>query len=46
MKKFWDKLMEWLPILWGILLSLIITFIGVALVITTFKWLLSAVGGM
>ena len=46
MKKFWDKLVDWLPILWGIILVLIITFGGLALVITTFNWLVSAMGGM
>jgi hypothetical protein len=46
MKKFWDKLMDWLPILWGIILVLIITFGGLALCITAFNWLLIAVGGM
>jgi hypothetical protein len=46
MKKFWDKIADLLPILWGIILVLIITFGGLALVITTFSWLLIALGVM
>ena len=46
MEKFWRKIVDWLPILWGIILVLIITFGGLALLITAFKWLVVAVGGM
>ena len=46
MKKFWDKMAEWLPYLWGIILVLIITSGGLALVVITFSWLLIALGVM
>lgn len=44
MKKFWDDMWGWLPILWGILMTLIITFGGLALAIWCFKWCLIALG--
>lgn len=44
MKKLWDKLMEWLPTVWGIIWTGIITFGSVAILIATIKLLLSAVG--
>ena len=44
MKKFYDKVLEVLPVLWGLLLILITTTAGVTLAITTIKWLLRVVG--
>lgn len=46
MKKFWDEMMNWLPIVWGIIISFIITFGGLALAIWCIKWFLTAVGVM
>lgn len=46
MKKFWDNLMGWLPIVWGILWTGIITFGSVAILIAVVKLLLSAIGVM
>lgn len=39
LKQFWDNLMEILPILWGVLWALIITFGSVALLWQIIRWL-------
>lgn len=44
MKKLWMKLLEWLPIVWGILLTAIITLFGVVLVVAVIRLLLMGVG--
>ena len=44
MKKFWDSMMEWLPMVWGIIWTGIFTFGSVALLITVAKWLLIVMG--
>ena len=44
MKKFFDKLTEWLPIVWGILLTLIITFGGLAILFAVFRFMLLCLG--
>lgn len=44
MKDVWEKVLEWLPTLWGFLWALIITFGSVAILIAVVKLLLSAMG--
>ena len=46
MKKLWDKMWDWLPMLWATLLVLIITIGGFALVVTVIKWLFFGLGVM
>lgn len=46
MKKFYDKVCELLPIVWGVLWSFIITIGSIALLITIVKWFLTLVGVM
>lgn len=44
MKKFWDKLWDVLPVVWGGLWIAIITFGSAALLIVVFRWLLNLLG--
>lgn len=44
MKKIYDKVMNWLPPLWGALWMAIITIGSVAVLIWVTRWLLSSVG--
>lgn len=44
MKKFWDWLMTALPVAWGCLWVLIITFGSVALLVIIIEWLLGMIG--
>lgn len=46
MKKFFDKLFNVLPPLWGFLWMATITFGSVALLIVVVKWLLRVMGVM
>jgi hypothetical protein len=43
-KKFYDKMWEVLPVIWGILLALLVTIGGVAAVIFVTKLFLSLIG--
>ena len=44
MNKFWDKMCEVLPYVWGLLWIGVITFGSSALLVLAIKWLLDAVG--
>ena len=44
MKKFWNWLMEALPILWGVLWVCIITVGSIALLIAVSNWLIGMLG--
>ena len=45
LKQFWSGLTEWLPILWGLLWTMIITLGSVLLLWQIIKWLL-VLGGV
>lgn len=44
MNKMWLKIMEWVPVVWGITLVLIITMGGLALCVGLFRTLLIMLG--
>lgn len=44
MKKFWNKLWDVLPVLWGSLWIAIITLGSIVVLIWVVKWLLSLLG--
>lgn len=46
MKKFFNKLSEWLPTLWGVLWMLAITVGSVAVLILVVQWLVNLVMGV
>lgn len=46
MRKLWNNVLEWLPIVWGILICIIITGGLVTSVIAIGKWLLTLLGVM
>jgi hypothetical protein len=44
MKKFFDWLCGWLPVLWGLFWTAIITIGSLALLIVVVKWFMTLVG--
>jgi hypothetical protein len=46
MRKFYDKLSEWLPYLWGLLWMVIITVGSVAALVWVVQWLVNLVTGV